>query len=333
MLAISAELYTITPKKTTYWVEPYWNMLNEAGVLENTGINFSVSYLEQPITRYEMAMLVNNTLYNVFCENTMEITAAATNITDYSAMDLKYRSSVEQVYGKGIITGYEDASFRGSDNLNRVQAVAVIVRLLWGAERKDVSFAEEKTTPNADPSLSFAFEYRTLSVAERRLRLFGDPNKTYFTGAESNLRNYIVTIQVKTWDISGSGEKYTRTWNLDVHKEVADEVKAIFEEIYNDPAQFPIHSLGGARYSDTMRHSWGCAIDINPTENYYLSYSSGYMVGSSCYKDSNSPFCITPDGSVVRAFAKYGWAGADRAGPPASTTCTFPSSPLAVNIT
>ena len=30
------------------------------------------------------------------------------------------------------------------------------------------------------------------------------------------------------------------------------EVKAIFEEIYNDPEQFPIHALGGARYSDTL---------------------------------------------------------------------------------
>ena len=98
--------------------------------------------------------------------------------------------------------------------------------------------------------------------AEGRQLLFGDSNKSYFTGSEANLSDYIVTIQVRTWDINSAGEKYTRTWNLEVNKMVADEVKAIFETIYNDPEQFPIHALGGARYTDTLRHSWGCAIDI-----------------------------------------------------------------------
>ena len=88
---------------------------------------------------------------------------------------------------------------------------------------------------------------------------------------------------------------------------MADEVKAIFEEIYNDPERFPIKALGGARYSDTLRHSWGCAIDINPTENYYINYSTGATVGSYCWKTSDSPYCIRPESSVVRAFAKYGW--------------------------
>ncbi|MBQ3051161.1 MAG: M15 family metallopeptidase, partial [Clostridia bacterium] len=88
---------------------------------------------------------------------------------------------------------------------------------------------------------------------------------------------------------------------------------AIFEEIYNDPEQFPIHSIGGARFSDTLRHSWGCAIDINPVENYYIHYASGSQVGTCCWENVSqypwidSRYCITPNGSVVRAFAKYGW--------------------------
>lgn len=146
--------------------------------------------------------------------------------------------------------------------------------------------------------------------AEGRQLLFGDSNKSCFTGNESNLSDYIVTIQVRTWDINSSGQKYTRTWNLEVNKMVADEVKAIFEEIYNDPEQFPIHALGGARYTDSLRHAWGCAIDINPVENFYCNTTTSpytAITGTTCFKYSDSPYCITPDSSVVRAFAKYGW--------------------------
>jgi hypothetical protein len=307
MLAISSELYTITPSKGVHWAEQYWNMLNEAGVLENTDIQCTFNSLEKPITRYEMAMLVNNTLYNVFCENTMEVTSASTNISDYGTMDMKYRSSVEQVYGKGIITGYEDSSFRGAETLTRVQSVAVIVRLLWGGERKDVSFAKEKDTPQTDPNFtSFAMKYRTMTVEQRRIELFGNANKTYFTSA-SDAANYMTTVTVPIWKLNSSGQKYAASATLTVHKLVAEEVKLIFQEIYDDPERFPINSIGGARYSDTLRHSWGCAIDINPNENYYVNYSTGSTVGSYCYKNGTSPYCITPNGSVVRAFAKYGW--------------------------
>ena len=109
--------------------------------------------------------------------------------------------------------------------------------------------------------------------------------------------------QVMSGDVTVRDDKFTMPGS-DV------EVKAIFEEIYNDPEQFPIHALGGARYTDTLRHAWGCAIDINPVENYYCyTTTTPYtaITGTTCFKYSDSPYCITPDSSVVRAFAKYGW--------------------------
>ena len=57
-----------------------------------------------------------------------------------------------------------------------------------------------------------------------------------------------------------------------------------------------------------MRHSWGCAIDINPVENYQVDTTTWTpLTGSFCYKTSDSPYCIRPDGIVVQTFAKYGW--------------------------
>ena len=305
MLATSAELYTINTSAAIHWAAPYWNMLSEAGVLESVGIDCTYWSLEQPITRYEMAMLVRNTLYNVFCENVVELDSPDKNITDYDNIGMAYRNSVEQVYGKGIITGYSGGNFKGDETLSRAEAATVIVRLLWANERKVVSFADEVTTIVSEDS--FAFRYRTMSTAERRLVLFGDINKTYFTSA-ANAGSNIIPVEVKAWNLKSDGvTKYTRTWTLYVNAVIADEVVAIFDEIYNDPEKFPINSLGGARYGDTLRHAWGCAIDINPNENYYANYSTGATVGYYCFKTSSSPYCITPSGSVVRAFAKYGW--------------------------
>ncbi len=317
MLATYEGLYTDTPNSTNYWAEVFWHILDEAGVLENQVLSGGTvkavplfedtrNALEQPITRYEMSLLVTNMLYNVFCENTVKLQNPGAVILDYDSLDPNFRNSVEQAFGKGILNG-KDNGFQGSDTLKRREAVAVIARLFWGTKRLEVT-APVEAAPVVEPPAdfeSFAFRYRNMSVEERRIALFGSANKTYFTSL-ADAGSYIVSIQVPIWYIS-NGQKLAGSATLQVHKLVADEVKLIFEEIFNDPEQFPINSVHCARFSDNLRHSWGCAIDINPVENYYMHYASGQKTGSYCYKDSDSPYCIRPDGSVVRAFAKYGW--------------------------
>ena len=314
-------LYPATPSKGIHWAEGFWNALNEYGVLEVVETNakdiqtsypiipLNASELDKPISRYEMAFLINRIVYVIYYENQMTLSdpkdSYANHIADYSTMSPAYSSIVEQVYSKGILTGYDDSSFQGGNALTRAEATTVILRLLYGNKRQKQNWAVEKENA-VDPTFtSFAFQYRTLTNAERRQMLFGNPNKSYFTSWD-NIGTHIVSVQVKTWDIK-NGVKYTRTWSLQVNSVVAREVKAIFDYIYNDPEKFPIHALGGFRTSDTLRHSWGCAIDINPTENYYINYKTGATVGNFCYKNGSSPYCITPNGSVVKAFAKYGW--------------------------
>ncbi len=306
LLFTVGELYTTKNDTSIHWAAPYWNALKDAGVLEDVDIPCTYAGLEANITRYEMAALIRNLVFNIYGERPVQLANPDTNIGDYKYISMGDRSAVEQAYGKGILMGIDSSgSFGGDQLLTRAQAAKVVVTAAWPAERAAVSFATE-VEPSVKAEDSFAFQYRNMSTEQRRLALFGDANKSYFTSA-SDAGNNVVTIEVKTWDINSSGAKYTRTWTLQVHRLVADEVKAIFEEIYNDPEKFPIHALGGARYSDTMRHSWGCAIDINPTENYYINYKTGQTTGSFCYLNGSSPYCITPDSSVVRAFAKYGW--------------------------
>ena len=318
MLGTYEGLYTATPSKGIHWSETYWNTLNEAGVLETQTMKngqilvqplfaLSKEALNAPITRYEMAMLINNMLYSVYCENMVKLQSADQVITDYASLNPDYRQPVEQAYGKGILTGYTDGSFQGENTLSRKEAVTVIARLFWGSKRVEVREAEvmEPEEPAPSDFVSFAFQYRDMSVEQRRVALFGNANKTYFTSA-ADASGYIVDVTVPIWRINSSGQKYSAQATIQVHKLVAEEVKLIFEEIFNDPEKFPINAVGGARYSDALRHAWGCAIDINPNENYYLHYASGQQVGS-YWKPGEDVYSITPDGSVVRAFAKYGW--------------------------
>ena len=325
LLATIGELVPYKAIDTSiHWAAPYWDLMNDNGVLWGLDIPCTAAALDTAITRYEMCVLLSNFCSNVFSENFVELQNLQTAIADYSSIESKYVSSVEQAYGKGILTGYEDGTFRGNDTMTRSQAAAVVVRTAWPDERIEVSDANEVTgsTPSTDPDTgsamdpadSFAWESRNYIddwgnvSAEGRLILFGDASKSYFTGSEANLADYIVTVQVQTWDINSAGEYYTRTWNLEVNKAVAQEVVAIFEEIYASSERFPIHALGGARYTDSLRHSWGCAIDINPVENYYVNTTTWTaLTGSYCYKTSDSPYCIRPDGIVVETFAKYGW--------------------------
>ena len=327
LLCMIGELAPRSMDTSTHWSQPYWQVVNDYGVLWGLDIPCTAEALNEPITRYEMSVMISNLTSNVYSENPVSLDSPEARIADYSSITSMYRESVLQAYGKGILDGFDDGAFHGDATLTRAQAAAVVVRAGWPAERLEVEDVEDVTLPDTpdggetttmDPSTSFANRAQASGMidawgnpsAEACTILFGDANKTYFNGSESNLSDYIVTIQVRTWDIDSSGAKYTRTWNLQVNKAVADEVKAIFEEIYNDPEQFPIHALGGARYTDTMRHSWGCAIDINPVENFQCYTNTDpytAITGSTCYKYSDSPYCITPDSSVVRAFAKYGW--------------------------
>ena len=142
-----------------------------------------------------------------------------------------------------------------------------------------------------------------------RAALFGDSGKTYFTGSEANLSDYIVTIQVRTWDINSSGAS-TPAPGTCRSTRLSRRGEGHIRGDIQRPRAVPDTRLGGARYTDALRHSWGCAIDINPVENFYCNTTTSpytAITGTTCFKYDDSPYCITPDGSVVRAFAKYGW--------------------------
>ncbi len=161
----------------------------------------------------------------------------------------------------------------------------------------EVTCAPDVVLPSAD-----------WTKAEKSEYLFGenvsDPRLYYNSKAEAEAD--MADITVRTWDLKKNGEKYTREWELKVHKNLADTVVAIFEEIYNGEEQFPIHELYCFSWSGKSEHSIGTAIDINWSENYYCDPSGNALVGN-YWKPGEDPYSIPKGGDVANAFEKYGF--------------------------
>lgn len=315
---------------------------DQAQVMEIFPCTFEA--LEQPISRYEMAVILSNLCANTLMEKAVIVSEPWAHIPDYQAIAAGGVASVEQAYGKGLLVGYEDGSFRGGNTLSRAQAAVVIERLLWDNDRSSPSWAEPQpeTAEQVQESAeyegypSFAFWLRghmnawgTLDSVARQ-RIFGNANKSYFYSA-ADAAPYMVNVTIPIWIIDKYGVKQSSTATLTVHRLVAQEIRLIFQQIYDDPEQFPIYAgwnIGGARFTDHMRHAWGMAIDINSLYNAEMNFRSGYLrvtcgygwqpygvttwlgrsIGS--YRGSMSgasPYSIRPGGSVVKAFADYGW--------------------------
>lgn len=123
---------------------------------------------------------------------------------------------------------------------------------------------------------------------------------------EEEAQSHMVNVEVPVWKLNGQN-KVPGTLNLTVNSALAEEVKAIFTEIYNDPEQFPISDGGGFSWRTNSRseHIQGTAIDLNVDANFQVR-DGGAMVGTH-WTPGDDPYSITPGGSVVRAFAEHGW--------------------------
>lgn len=149
--------------------------------------------------------------------------------------------------------------------------------------------------------------------------VFGNPNLSmrypggYYTSASQAKKN-MKSITVKTWDFKNgkSGAKYTRTWTIMVHKNLAATIQQIFNEIYNSSEKFPIHELGGYDWrGGHSEHNTGTAIDINWTENYMVNIKTGVITAGRYWKPGTDPYSIPKDGIVAKIFKKYGFSQGD----------------------
>lgn len=182
---------------------------------------------------------------------------------------------------------------------------------IFGNERENVKATIEVTPLDQAGNLSMFSLKREFTVlpkvSQKRVGTIASRSQTRFR-SEAEALAYMENITVPVWQLS-AGTKIPATITLTVHKDVAEDVKKIFAEIYNGKEKFPIKSCFGFSYrgsSSTSQHNFGLAIDINPDENYFIG-RDGVIKAGKLWKPGENPYSILPDGDVVRAFKKYGW--------------------------
>jgi hypothetical protein len=229
-----------------------------------------------------------------------DITVFKNGISSYTMricsnyLDLQTSSSTYDQYSE---------SFAVTNNAN------LLYSSVFGGDKK-VIHAALKVVPvnsNGEPSVFFLKrEFTIFPWANASEMITGDPEKSQFTNiSQANLN--MKSIKVKVWNLTASGTKKPASLTLTINKNVAENMKKIFEEIYNGKGKFPIKNAQGYSYrSGTSQHSNGTAVDINPTENYFISLD-GVIKSGSIWKPGNNPYSILPEGDVVHAFNRYGW--------------------------
>lgn len=148
---------------------------------------------------------------------------------------------------------------------------------------------------------------KTGYTSQKWLRVYGSADSSRYT-SEAQASSHMVRISFPVWNLV-NGQKIASTASLWIHASLADDVVNIFTEIFNDPEQFPINSVGGYNWRgdfSSSQHKDGLAIDINPTENYEIR--NGTIISGSFWDPSSSPYSISEESSVVRIFRKYGWS-------------------------
>ena len=257
----------------------------------------TLDVVDRALTGDEMTI----TLYSVDSESGQTLSSEQ-YVTEVGAYLYGLLEDAPQYY---IFDGFSS----GSTVTSACTAYYAQYRPMTQAEREEADFWDK-----VDQGLASADDYWTqpfwLSMqgeneAKHNL-LFGSTEKRRFD-SQAEAQAAMTTITVPIWTLS-NGVKKASTATLQVHSAIADDVKAIFTEIYNDPEQFPINGTSSFRYVEgtTGEHNCGTAIDLNANENYQIR--DGQVLVGSCWEPGTNPYSIAPDSSVVRIFEAHGWS-------------------------
>ncbi len=116
-----------------HWAMSYVRRAEELGYIDAG--EYKAANLDKPITRYQMAKIAVSVATDrgeTFQSNMQDYVY---QIKDYLAVPADYSSEVLKAFTQGIITGYTDGAFKGSQGLTRAEASTVIVRIFDEAER------------------------------------------------------------------------------------------------------------------------------------------------------------------------------------------------------
>lgn len=299
-----------------HWALPAYSAALSTGML--AGADFlpvSPGRLDEPLTRQDTAVLLDRLLREV--KGLAPAVPSSENMAaaDWDILPEPYRAPVLQCYARTLLTGYPDGRFGGSEVLTRATGAVLLLRCrtLLGMTDPSVSAPPPSTPPPVPPTPPANGPLTDLGCNDEKLvRLYGHAGQTRYP-SQSEAEVHMVAVTVPVWHLADDGSKSPSTLSFRVHSALAEEITAIFTEIFNDPEQFPIKDAGGYDWrgdSAKGEHNCGTAIDLNYNENYQI-YTNGAVGAGSCWEPGVNPFSIPAQGSVVRIFKAHGfsWGG------------------------
>ena len=176
--------------------------------------------VSQPMSRYEMALVVSNTLYKINAKipTPQEQADQMDKTSDYWDIHKQYRNAALLVKATGVLSGMDSAgTFGGSGNLSRAQAAVVLGKLNDLRNTGDESAVNpnlpEPTTPTEITRSPFAFQ-GSENVQQMMNRLNAEAPK-YYEGyltngkpiTEANIKAMLAEAEKgmpegTTWDTS-----------------------------------------------------------------------------------------------------------------------------------
>ncbi len=278
------------------------------------------------ITRQEIFKILHKFLVMYKGEYEIDSEVASrilSDVNDMNAVSTWAQDAVAVMKYEGIAGGDNKGNMNPKDNTTIAEGIIMVKRMLDSTlEKKVVLGVDDEEDNGQDQASSLSTSDSTGSTEDsfddvndplnrlgynssKAKYVYGD-GSDYTTSDEAYA--HMVKISVDVWELGSDGQKYTSKKTLTVNEAIAERVKLVFNEIYNGEEKFPIYSVHSYawRQSSTSEHNQGTAIDINPNENYMIR--NGRIVAGLYWKPGEDPYSILPDGDVVNAFAKYGFA-------------------------
>ena len=119
--------------KWSSWAVPYLDKAFELGLITEQDTMFKLVGI--PCDRGEMAKVITRAVEYLKEDSVADTSTYITKLKDYSRMKEEYKPYVLQAYAKGILSGYDDGTFRDDGLLTRAEASSVLVRLIDKNER------------------------------------------------------------------------------------------------------------------------------------------------------------------------------------------------------
>lgn len=119
--------------KWSSWAIPYLDKAFELGLITEQDTMFKLAGI--PCNRGEMAKVITRAVEYLKEDSVADTSTYITKLKDYNRIKEEYKPYVLQAYAKGILSGYDDGTFRDDGLLTRAEASSVLVRLIDKNER------------------------------------------------------------------------------------------------------------------------------------------------------------------------------------------------------